>query len=73
MSKDGQDIQEKPGTADSAQNGGDSCMIEMNILKIGSKGDQIKTLQRLLNALGCSAGTVDGVFGAKTKAEVRAF
>lgn len=39
----------------------------MKTLKRGSKGDDVKTLQRLLNI------TVDGDFGAKTEAAVIAF
>lgn len=39
--------------------------IEMTVLKKGSKGEQVKTLQRLLNAFGENL-TVDGDFGSKT-------
>lgn len=42
-------------------------------LKKGSKGDEVKTLQTLLNAKGFNCGTADGVFGAKTVSAVKAF
>lgn len=50
-----------------------TVIIELNTLRKGSKGEQVKTLQRLLNALGHDCGSVDGDFGAKTEAAVRAF
>lgn len=53
--------------------GGKTVMIELNILKNGSEGDQVKTLQRLLNALGHNCGTVDGRFGNRTKNAVKKF
>lgn len=40
--------------------------ITLKVLKKGSTGSQVKTLQRLLNALGYSCGSVDGDFGANT-------
>lgn len=40
--------------------------IVMPILKKGATGAEVKTLQRLLNALGCSCGSVDGSFGNQT-------
>lgn len=39
--------------------------IELSVLSRGSKGEQVKTLQRLLNAFGSSLA-VDGDFGSKT-------
>lgn len=48
-------------------------MVEMKQLSKGSKGAQVKTLQRLLNATGYNCGNVDGDFGAKTDAAVRAY
>lgn len=49
--------------------------IEMETLRKGSKGEQVKTLQRLLMALGYDLGKygADGDFGAKTDEAVRAF
>lgn len=42
-------------------------MIELDTLRKGSKGEQVKTLQRLLKAFGYSLGSVDGDFGTKTE------
>lgn len=42
-------------------------------LKLGSKGDEVKELQKFLNANGYSCGPVDGKFGPLTDACVRAF
>lgn len=50
--------------------------ITLNVLKIGSKGQQVKALQRMLYAMGYALGTknpVDGDFGVKTDAAVRAY
>ena len=44
----------------------------MAILKKGSRGEEVKKLQRLLNAKGFML-TADGIFGKKTLAAVRAF
>lgn len=38
----------------------------------GSRGDAVRKLQELLNALGYDCGSVDGIFGSKTKAAVLA-
>jgi len=42
------------------------------LLKNGSTGTDVKTLQELLNQVGASL-TVDGIFGSKTEAAVRDF
>lgn len=47
--------------------------IKLSILKKGAKGEEVKTLQRLLNAVGCSCGNVDGEFGNGTLSAVNAF
>lgn len=49
--------------------------IEMNVLREGAKGEQVKTLQRLLKALGCSVGLsgVDGSFGPATEKALKKF
>ena len=47
--------------------------IEMNVLSKGSKGEQVKTLQRLLTAMGYPCGAVDGSFGNNTLAGVKSF
>ncbi|MFV9511797.1 N-acetylmuramoyl-L-alanine amidase [Tepidibacillus sp. LV47] len=44
----------------------------VQILKRGSRGEDVKKLQNKLNSLGFNCGTVDGVFGLKTELAVRA-
>jgi uncharacterized protein YcbK (DUF882 family) len=43
------------------------------VLKKGCKGDDVKELQKTLNNLGYNSGTVDGIFGEKTKTAVENF
>ncbi|MEH2053379.1 peptidoglycan-binding domain-containing protein [Nostoc sp.] len=43
------------------------------ILRNGIAGDDVKALQKALNARGFNAGTVEGDFGDKTEVAVRAF
>lgn len=50
-----------------------TCMIELNQIKKGSTGEQVKTAQRLLKALGYDCGTIDGIFGNKVLKAVKAF
>lgn len=71
--KDEQIPAQGAGEATAGENGGKTVMIEMSILKNGSKGAQVKTLQRLLNALGYDCGEVDGIFGQATRAAVVAY
>lgn len=49
--------------------------IELNVLRKGSEGEQVKALQRMLYALGYDLGEnpIDGKFGSKTDAAVRAY
>jgi hypothetical protein len=52
--------------------------IELSVLKNGSKGEEVKTLQRILRMRGWedengNALEIDGSFGAKTEYAVRAF
>ena len=49
-----------------------SDTLGSRLLKKGSVGGDVKTLQELLNQLGASL-TVDGDFGSKTEAAVKAF
>ena len=46
---------------------------ESAVLKTGSSGTQVRTLQTKLNNWGYDAGTVDGIFGSKTQAAVKRF
>lgn len=50
-------------------------LVVLDILSKGDKGAQVKTLQRLLNANGCSVGIwgIDGSFGAATEKAVKAY
>lgn len=43
------------------------------LLKTGSSGSQVKTLQQKLKNWGYYTGSVDGIYGAKTKAAVQYF
>ena len=45
-------------------------VIETAVLKQGSTGAQVKTVQSRLKAWGYYTGAVDGIFGSKTKAAV---
>ena len=44
-----------------------------NYLSKGDSGEDVKTLQTMLNACGYDCGTADGIFGSKTDSAVRAF
>lgn len=52
--------------------GGDE-EIGVAVLKVGSSGQQVRTLQTKLNNWGYNAGTVDGIFGSNTLAAVKRF
>mgnify|MGYP001106610927 CR=1 FL=1 len=43
------------------------------MLKLGSRGNSVKELQKKLNSLGFNAGVVDGIFGTKTRNAVMDF
>lgn len=45
----------------------------MNNLQQGSRGQEVQQLQEYLKALGLYTGNVDGIFGPRTDAAVRAF
>ena len=47
--------------------------VEAAIVKQGSKGGEVREVQRRLKSWGYYKGSVDGVFGAGTKAAVIAF
>ncbi|MDE6189077.1 MAG: spore cortex-lytic enzyme [Clostridia bacterium] len=46
---------------------------EVAVLKMGSSGSQVRTLQTKLNRWGYNCGTVDGIFGTKTYNAVKQF
>lgn len=55
-----------------SQTGDDIVYIEMNTLKSNSRGEQVKTLQRLLVGFGYDL-KIDGAFGTITDRTVRTF
>lgn len=62
-------------TAPSAATSSVTATISSNmpLVKLGSRGDAVKALQTKLNALGYDCGAVDGIFGQKTLAAVKAY
>lgn len=69
---------EKPAstpTSTTTPKGETTVNIELTVLKKGAKGEQVKALQRMLYAMGYDLGAskVDGDFGSKTDAAVRAY
>ena len=50
-----------------------TTVVGRPMVSYGSRGDTVRKLQELLNALGYDCGSVDGIFGSKTKAAVLAF
>lgn len=53
--------------------GGNKVTVTLHTLKSGSKGENVKALQILLNGRDYSCGTADGDFGAKTLTAVKKF
>lgn len=53
--------------------GGNTVNVTLTILKKGSKGKEVETLQILLNALGYSCGKVDGDFGTNTDTALKKY
>lgn len=47
--------------------------LPSGVLKVGSRGEGVKQLQRALNAANFKVGAVDGVYGAKVEDGVRRF
>lgn len=74
IKKDGSWIDPTP-YLDKDYEGENTVTITMTVLKKGAKGEQVKTLQRLLIAFGYYLGGygVDGSFGAATDKAVREF
>lgn len=57
-----------PPTPSRPSSGGSYSVVtkDMPLVYSGSRGEDVKTLQAQLNALGYDCGTVDGIFGIKT-------
>ena len=57
-----------PPTPSRPSSGGSYSVVtkDMPLVRSGSRGEDVKTLQTRLNALGYDCGTVDGIFGIKT-------
>lgn len=64
---------EKRGVAIEAEQILEEDALGVAVLRQGSKGDEVKEVQRRLKNWGYYKGSVDGVFGAGTKAAVIAF
>jgi murein L,D-transpeptidase YcbB/YkuD len=47
--------------------------VKVSVLKKGCKGEDVKALQGILNALGYPCGNADGSFGSNTEAAVKKF
>lgn len=65
---------DEPNAADDKT--GETVNVEVTVLKKGSKCEEVKTIQRLLNALDCHDQdgahlTIDGDFGVKTEYAVK--
>ena len=63
------------GVANTETKEGNTVNIELTVLKRGSKGDQVKAVQRMLYSMGYDLGAskVDGDFGGKTDTAIRAY
>lgn len=53
--------------------GGSTVNITLNELKKGSKGNQVKAVQRMLRSMSYYNSTIDGDFGSQTDAAVRSY
>jgi peptidoglycan hydrolase-like protein with peptidoglycan-binding domain len=62
-----------PDPAATATTGTASAAASHPVLRIGARGEDVKDLQRQLVAAGFDPGPVDGWFGPRTQAAVRAF
>ena len=65
----------KPTTTTTGSKEESTVNIELKVLREGSYNDTVKALQRMLYAMGYDLGSnpIDGDFGSKTDAAVRAF
>lgn len=63
----------KPAAASSAGQETSSLFGSYAVIRYGSKGDRVKTLQQALITLGFLTGSPDGIFGSKTRTAVKSF
>lgn len=63
--------QESPSEAQNGTTG--TAVTNMQTLRNGSRGTQVKVLQWLLNENGFDAGKADGIFGSNTEKALRAY
>lgn len=73
VKKDEEIHTETSKTPTEAEKKANTITIELDVLRNGVRGIQVKPIQRLLNAMGYNAGSVDGIFGNKTEAATKAF
>ena len=59
------------GAKPARDKGGKSVKVELPVLKKGSRGQAVRSLQMLLNASGFDCGEADGSFGSATDAALR--
>ena len=64
---------EAPTETKTETKGENTVNVTLNVLQKGSKGNQVKALQRMLYAMGHYKSSIDGSFGSKTDAAVRAY
>lgn len=62
---------ESPSSTQKTTSG--TAVISMKTIRYGDRGTQVKVLQWLLNQNGYDAGTVDGIFGEKTRSSLCAY
>jgi len=55
------------GTSNNGPSSGGTTMPINRLLKMGARGEDVRTLQNYLNTLGFSAGKADGIFGPATR------
>lgn len=55
------------------ENKEDTYMVEMRIMRVGDRGEDVRNLQLILNGRGFECGKADGIFGSNTKKAVIAY
>lgn len=68
-------LKKSEAEAETASGNESAVNVGLSVLKKGAKGEQVKAVQRMLYSMGYDLGTskVDGDFGSKTDAAVRAY